>query len=133
MTTGSAYRLSQLCVALNLSVPDLARILREPEDQILTLLQRRYHVTIKLQAQVLEQFPSIHPLWLLSGEGEMFRVLPHNNHVAVNYGCNVQIINNPCSCHCQVDLLKNHLREKERVIQLLLHQLPPIQSTIEII
>jgi hypothetical protein len=132
MPNGSAARLNELCVALNISVSDLARIVSQPQANIETLLQNRYHVGIKLQAQVLEQFTNLHPLWLLSGEGEMFRGQPHN-HLAVNYGCNVQIINNNCQCHDQVDLLKNHLHEKERVIQMLMHQALPLASSIKLL
>lgn len=127
MPLNAGIRLSQLCVALNLTTPDFARLTGTSQRRIDNLFSGRGRPSLKLLAHVLWLFPSLDPFWLLLGEGPIFRALPNSppgNHLAVNFGNNVQVINLPCNCTCTLDLLK-YLHEKEQALNLPPSQLPP--------
>jgi hypothetical protein len=80
-------------------------------------------------ARVWRAFPCVSPQWLLCGEGEIFlkNPAPHGasnagNYVGINYGSTVQNIIAQCTCAQSVQA--DQLRDKERLIQILLNQLP---------
>jgi hypothetical protein len=123
MVCRAADRLSHLCVALNLNTAEFAHRLNLPKGRHVP--RRPNHIFLE---KVLATFPTINPCWLLQGKGNMFwsNFTPSNssnNYVGVNYGQCVQYITTSSACSAVEQQLRANLADKERTIQLLMHQL----------
>ncbi|WP_400194088.1 helix-turn-helix domain-containing protein [Hymenobacter sp. B81] len=135
-------RLRQLINALALTPAEFSQRLLLSDDRIDDVLSGKKRPSVKLICRIKRAFPSVCSDWLLMGEGQMFNPpsapLPRPqestttaaNSIGVNYGHATQIIVNdseggPGLTRIYEAFYTTQLRDKERIIQLLLQQLEP--------
>ena len=116
-------RLRYLQQALHLSTIEFADALRLPPERIRRLLRPHRRPTVGLLARVQRCFPHVNPLWLLTGEGEVFFNPPGaGNAITNNYGTATQTI------HFHFDHLPTNLLNRTLLIGFLESQLSDLKS-----
>jgi hypothetical protein len=134
-------RLKFLIDSLNLSARAFSARLQVPESNTRNYLDKSTKLNSDYLERISRNFESVNLRWLITGEGEPFLTPPaenehdasyakkfSGNNVGVNHGVNHQQSTthtlNTDALKRENELLKAQLVDKERLIQVLLNQLP---------
>jgi transcriptional regulator with XRE-family HTH domain len=116
-------RIADFMAAIKINATELAQKAGYTTPGISKLMNANGQPSSKLYQGIATAFPELNMRWLLIGEGDMFASISITQGSAAMIGhsnSNVSISSSPCDdCEKQIELLKQLLDEKERLIQVL--------------